>query len=293
MTQPASIPDPSLRWIVRRGLLALILTLTAALSAGASDAADKVDNLDTALNAHAQSILRYLRDHHCRNVGILKFRVKKGEQPVSFRVGLLNDNLAERLETALILANTQQPPIGIIHDASHTAASRNLLQYDKPAGQHALFEQEYPLAWGNTLVHPDQFLTGIVRVRSDMKSVTVVVEAFGPKSPKQDKVLEFPVATDRSLLADLNECFHVKSRQLKKHSRDIDLDEDAAQDAAERDKPANNTSSSDEKLLAYVWGGRALRAVAPRSDSANFPGFFSILCSVFRDSVVTIFRVIS
>ena len=45
--------------------------------------------------------------------------------------------------------------------------------------------------------------------------------------------------------------------------------------------------------LAYVWGGRDLRAVAPRSDSANFPGFFSILCSVFRDSVVTIFRVIS
>src|SRR5271157_1401175 len=45
--------------------------------------------------------------------------------------------------------------------------------------------------------------------------------------------------------------------------------------------------------LAYVWGGRDPRAVAPRSDSANFPGFFSILCSVFRDSVVTIFRVIS
>ena len=49
----------------------------------------------------------------------------------------------------------------------------------------------------------------------------------------------------------------------------------------------------DIPRLAYVWGGRDLRAVAPRSDSANFPGFFSILCSVFRDSVVTIFRVIS
>ena len=46
-------------------------------------------------------------------------------------------------------------------------------------------------------------------------------------------------------------------------------------------------------LLAYVWGGRDLRAVAPRSDSGNFPGFFSILCSVFRDSVVTILQVIS
>ncbi len=45
--------------------------------------------------------------------------------------------------------------------------------------------------------------------------------------------------------------------------------------------------------LAYVWGGRALRAVAARSDSAIFPGFFSIPCSVFRDSVVTIFRYLS
>jgi hypothetical protein len=251
MPQPASIAVPSVRWIIRRGLLALVLTLTAALSAGASDAADKVDNLDTALNAHAQSILRYLRDHNCRNVGILKFRIKKGDQPVSFRVGPLNDNLAERLETALILANKQPAPIGIIHDASHIAASRNLPQYDKPAGQRALFEQEYPLAWGDTLVHPDQFLTGIVRVRPDLKSATVVVEAFGPQSPKQDRVLEFQFQTDRSLLADLNESFQVKSRQLKKHSRDIDLDEDAAQDAADRDKPANNTSSSDEKLLDY------------------------------------------
>ena len=48
-----------------------------------------------------------------------------------------------------------------------------------------------------------------------------------------------------------------------------------------------------DTFLAHVWGGRALRAVAPRSDSAIFPGFFSILCSVFRDSVVTIFRDLS
>jgi len=45
--------------------------------------------------------------------------------------------------------------------------------------------------------------------------------------------------------------------------------------------------------LAYVWGGRAPRAVAARSDSAIFPGFFSIPCSVFRNSVVTIFRDLS
>ena len=64
-----------------------------------------------------------------------------------------------------------------------------------------------------------------------------------------------------------------------------ELDEEVA-----RDIDDFNRGSAD---LAYVWGGRDLRAVAPRSDSANFPGFFSILYSVFRDSVVTIFRVIS
>ena len=45
--------------------------------------------------------------------------------------------------------------------------------------------------------------------------------------------------------------------------------------------------------LAYVWGGRAPRAVAARSDSAIFPGFCSIPCSVFRDSVVTLIRDLS
>ena len=30
-------------------------------------------------------------------------------------------------------------------------------------------------------------------------------------------------------------------------------------------------SSRSKRTLAYVWGGRDLRAVAPRSDSANFP----------------------
>ena len=68
-----------------------------------------------------------------------------------------------------------------------------------------------------------------------MKSATVVIEAFGPNSPKQDKVLTFQVDTDRSLLTDLNESFQVKSRQLKRRTRSIELDEDAVADAAEKD----------------------------------------------------------
>ena len=60
------------------------------------------DNLDAALVKHAPEVMSYLREHHCRNVGILKFRVKKGNQPVSFKVGPLNDNMVGRLEYALI-----------------------------------------------------------------------------------------------------------------------------------------------------------------------------------------------
>ena len=49
--------------------------------------------------------------------GVLKFRVKKGEEPVSDRVGTLNLDLAARLEiSVLVLATDIKAPVGIIHD---------------------------------------------------------------------------------------------------------------------------------------------------------------------------------
>ncbi len=45
--------------------------------------------------------------------------------------------------------------------------------------------------------------------------------------------------------------------------------------------------------LAYVWGGQAPRALAEGLDSAFFPAVFLNPCSVFPDSVVTIFGDIS
>jgi len=249
------------RRTVRRGALTLALA-----AAALTVAPVRADNLDAALLQHAPEVISYLREHHFQNVGILKFRVKKGNQPVNFKVGPLNDNMVERLENALIAVNPTQQPIGIIHDANSVAVSRKLPRYDNPAGQRALFEQKYPLAWGNAAVNPDQFLTGIVTVRPDMKSATVVLEAFGPNSPKQDKVLTFQVNTDRSLLTDLNESFQVKSRRLTRKTRNIELDEEAVTDAAEKDgTPTKNVTTgadsdssavtaaknSDEKLLDY------------------------------------------
>jgi hypothetical protein len=233
--------------------------VTLALIAAALAAAPaRGDNLDAALVKHAPEVMAYLRDHECQNVGVLKFRVHKGNQPSNFKVGPLNDNLPGRLENALIAANSTSNPVGIIHDASHVAAASRLPRYDNPAGQHALFGVKYPLAWGDAMVTPDHFLTGVVTVRPDKKSATVTIEAFGSASPKQEKVLAFQVATDRALLADLNESFQVKSRQLKRKTRNIDLDEDAAEDAA-----------SDETWTTGTDGPATSSTTAVRNEPGN------------------------
>ena len=130
--------------------------------AATSAATVRADNLDVALLDHAPEVIRYLHEHHHRNVGILKFRIHKGKQPNAFKVGPLNDNIVERLENALIAKNPVDPAdtIGIIHDANAVAVARKPGRYDNPAGQQRPFQQSYPLAWGNTSVKPDYLLTG-------------------------------------------------------------------------------------------------------------------------------------
>ena len=234
--------SPIARRSFRRGVAPLLVLAVAALA----DAPARADNLDAGLLKNGPEVIRYLHDHHCRNVGILKFRVHKAGHPVSFTVGPINDNIVERLENALIAANSSTSPIGIIQDASLVAASSKLPRYDNQAGQRALFERKYPLAWGNPQVTPDLMLTGVVSVRADLKTATVLIEAFGPQSAKQEKVVAFKVDTDRSLLADLNESFQVKSRQIKAKGkrRSIELDEDAVADAADDNaKPKGQTTS--------------------------------------------------
>jgi hypothetical protein len=226
----------------------------------------RADNLDTSLVKHTPEVMHYLREHHCKNVGILKFRVQKGKQPISFKVGPLNDNLAGRLETALCLANKEQSPIGIIHDADHVALVNKLPSYTHPAGKHALFAQKYRLAWESPPVSPDLFLTGFVTVPPDMKTATVTIEAFGPASTKPSKVVSFPVAVDRSLLVDLNESFQVSSRRLGRHTRDIDLDEDAVEDASNKDNTQTTAVTSGD-------GGNRSAAVAAKNSDEKLLDF--------------------
>ncbi len=209
------------------GLMALALSLAALPAA-------RADNLDAALLKQAPSVMQYLKDHHYQNVGVLKFRVQKGNQPLSFRVGPLNTNLAARLENALVLANDKAHPVGIIHDADKAAQDRRLPSYSSDAGMAKLFQQQFPLAWGNQSVQADAFLTGTVHAPAGMKTVTVTIQAFANKASKLDQVATFTVEVDRPLLNDLGQGFALSSRSLKKKTRALDLE--AAEDAAGRDQ---------------------------------------------------------
>ncbi len=252
--------------IARSSLGRVSLALTLALAAMSANPI-RADNLDVALLEHAPEVIRYLHEHHHRTVGVLKFRIHKGKQSSSFTVGPLNDNIVGRIENALIAKNPVDPAqtIAIIHDANQVAAAKKIGRYDNSAAQRALFQQSYPLAWGNSTVKPDYLLTGIVTVRPDLKSATVTIEGFGPNSPKQDKVTSFQVKTDRSLLSDLNESFQVKSRQLgKRKTRNIELDEDAVSDAAaDNAKPQTQTATPSDGTA------QASSSSAAQSDTDN------------------------
>jgi hypothetical protein len=244
-------------------LLAIAATLTVVSSVSAPA---RADNLDAALLKNAPEVVKYLKEHHCKNVGVLKFRVHKAGHPNSFTVGSINDNLPGRLEYALIASMPSDAPVGIIRDASGVAATSKVPRYDNPTGQRALFARKYPLSWGSSTVTPDLMLTGVISVRADLKTASVLIEAFGPESDRQDKVLAFKVNTDRSLLTDLNESFQIKSRQLKARGkkRSIDLDEDSVADAAE-----DNTDSQSSKKSDSTSGSTSTASVDAQASADN------------------------
>ena len=152
-------------------------------------------------------MLGYLKEHGYRNVGVLKFRVQKGDEPVSDHVGTLNLDLAARLEVALVLTTDIKVPLGIIHDASAVAAKIPGANHLNEPGRRALLGARYPLAWGGEQVEPDAFLTGVAQVSPDLKTVTMSILAFGRDGGKLEKVADFTATTDPPMLTAAGESF--------------------------------------------------------------------------------------
>jgi hypothetical protein len=260
--------------------------LASLLAAGfvwaSTPAARAGDPIDDALRDEAPKIMKFIKDHGYHTVGVLKFAVKKGTQAESLHAGTLNAKMAARIEHALILLNDPKAPIDILHDTSRAASVQSrAATYRNAQGRRGLFEHSYPVAWGTQTKKPDVLLTGEVLVSKDMKTITIVVQAFIARKPEAvEEVLRIKnVPTDRDVLASLGQSF-VLSRRLK-HKGARDLDQAAADDASKRDDTSANPlkDSDDPVKLDIFYDGTP---VTIEADPAN-PGEVKVRSQKAKD----------
>lgn len=169
----------------------------------------RADPLDRQLLRHAPEILQYCQRKGYKNVGVLKFRVQKGQSALTDNVGPLNLDMAKQLELALVLANRVHEPVGIVHDASTVAATIAGANHTIAEGRPPLFTRHYPLAWGSEQVIPDAFLTGVVLVSDDLKRLSIGIVAFDRRQ-SIESVVEFDADVDPFDLIDSGESFLVR-----------------------------------------------------------------------------------
>ncbi len=196
-----------------RAGLASVLVLVAAPALWAED-------LEKQMLREAPKILAQLKGRGCKTVGVLKFRVKKGNEPLTDNAGPLNLTLANRLEMALILANKVQQPLGIIHDASAVAARLRGASHVTAEGRHTLFEADYPLAWGKEKVRPDALLTGIALISPDLRDMTVGILAFDKDGKGLRKVAQFTATVDAVALVESGESFLLRGASTRARGED-------------------------------------------------------------------------
>lgn len=195
---------------IPRRFLAALLTLVVLAGSEAARAAEPATDLDQQLLAQSSGVLQALRDRGYKNVGVLKFRIKKGQAPVSDSVGTMNMFLADRLEVALVLANPNAADrqLGIIRNASAVAARIPGASHVSAAGRTKLFTGEYPLAWGDQKVAADAFLTGVVQIDETLDKGVMGLLVFDQKSEKLEQlVAPFEIRTNAQHMAELGESF--------------------------------------------------------------------------------------
>jgi hypothetical protein len=184
---------------------ALVLLGLAAPAGGA----DESPTLELALVRQAPALIRHLKVNRCATVGVLKFLVaREGRKGLGDSAGTLNALLARRLEVALVLANDQRAPVGILRHASAVAARTPGATHRSKEGREKLFAAAYPLAWGETQVKADAFVTGIAEVSKDLRALKVTLIAFQRGTNKPVQVGEDLVARlDPGKLVEIGESY--------------------------------------------------------------------------------------
>lgn len=175
----------AVRWLL--GSLAMVI-LT---SLGSARAAEE---LDRKLRDSAEQILQELKKHNCKSVGVLPFGVQRPNEPTRYNQGLVNQNLADRLEVALLFAIDKNHPVDLLTKASNTAKSKLKpgVNHLTPQGREQLMGLEYPRAWRDgkreVALRPDVLLTGVAKISPYPKQTVVSVQAIFRDRPQQEPV---------------------------------------------------------------------------------------------------------
>ncbi|MFM7071766.1 MAG: hypothetical protein ACKO38_08255 [Planctomycetota bacterium] len=188
----------------------MVIAFLLLFSAMVGTSCPAADDLEKQLLKQGKKLVAALQEKGYKNVGILKFRVKKGKEAASDSVGPLNLRLAEKLELALILGNPVRDPLGIVHAASNVAASIPGGSHLSKEGRSKLFTRDYPLAWGNRRVVPDAFVMGTVEIRADLSKAVVSFGSFDRYGADLQKLSEFTFVPDLEDLVDFGESFSVR-----------------------------------------------------------------------------------
>jgi hypothetical protein len=195
------------------------------LAAGLTPPADGRDEakpaalptLDQALRENAGAVLKKVKEAGYKNVGVLKFLAGNEGGEARDNLGSINYSLPDRLEVALILADDDG--LGIVSRANAAvAAARNpRLTHRTPRGREEFYTywkdvplegKTYPFqrAWGQDPIAIDNdfaFLTGEAVLSKDLRSLTVKVQMFGPRSKLElVNLVTFKAATDLRTLAE-------------------------------------------------------------------------------------------
>lgn len=163
------------------------------------------ETIDEAFQQRAGAILEFARAKDARNIGVLKFQVRIGDEPATGSAGELNLNLARRLTVALILALPDEK-MGVIGNANEILAAMSTANTTSIEGRKSCFDgRGFTRAWNDRVtVTPDLFITGEAVLSKDRKTTTIKLVAFGEDGKEDTSIRGFTVPTSARTLIDTN-----------------------------------------------------------------------------------------
>jgi hypothetical protein len=179
--------------------------------------------LDQELQEHTPQIFAYLKKENASCVGVLKFLVRVGDGKLSDNIGPINNDLANRLEVALVLGlSPKKDSLRLITRASDSvvASGNRRATYRTAQGRREFFPPRinarlYQPAWGMEPVNPDGFLTGEAYLEANLKTLHVTIQYFGRDDlEKLATVCTFTAQVDQSVLG-ASGVSYVKTRGVR------------------------------------------------------------------------------